>query len=204
MTQLVTTQPDLFPPGVLPEGGELLMSEDQQRDLYPLTTVERNRERLHTIIFLLGRNAPKQFICESQKIGWHTLQSIAQKHGEKIADIKKRTAAKAALFVELGIDQLLEDLQAGRFAPDKLAFAWSLVVDKMQLLTGDATSIVGTTDSGPRLTADTLRERLANMKRADVIELPTGSAVENVSPIAAAAPGAEPAAPGSDNQSVSN
>jgi hypothetical protein len=198
----LATQQELFPKGALPEGAELLMSDEQQRDLYPLTTVERNRERLQSVIFLLGRNAPKQFICESLGIGWHTLQSIAQKHGEKIADIKKRTAAKAALFVELGIDQLIEDLQEKKLRGDKLAFAWKQVAEVMQLLTGEATSIVGTTDSGPRLTADTLRERLANMKRADVIDLPTGSAVENLSPIAAGAPGAEPAAPGSDSQSV--
>lgn len=166
------------------------MSPEQQRDLYPLRTVERNQERLSAILFLLGRNAPKQFICDSQKVGWHTLHSIAEKHGEKIADIKRKTAAKAALFVELGIDQLIDDLQAGRFSPDKLAFAWSLVVDKMQLLTGDATSIIGTTDGKPRLTADDLRARLGEMKRADVIDLPpTGSAVENIPPLG---PGADP------------
>lgn len=164
-----------------------MISVEQQRDLYPLSTVERNQERLQSILFLLGRNAPKQFICDSQKIGWYTLQSIAEKHGEKIADIKRKTAAKAALFVELGIDQLLEDLQAGRFAPDKLAFAWSLVVDKMQLLTGDATSIIGSTSDKPRLTAETLREKLASMQRAEVIDVPaTGLVGGKDFPIAAA------------------
>lgn len=195
-------QTELFKPSELPEGGELLIPVERQRELYPLTTVERNQERLQTIIFLLGRSVPKQFIIQTQKVGWHTLARIAETNGEKIADIKRKSAAKAAMFVELGIEQMLEDLQAGKLAPDKLAFTWKMVLDGMQLLTGEATSIVGTTDSGPRLTAETLRERLANMKRADVIELPTGSVVENVSPIAAAAPGAETAAPGSDSQSV--
>lgn len=185
MSSIIPAQAELFPAGALPEGSELLLSADQQRDLYPLSTVERNQERLQSILFLLGKNAPKQFICDSQKVGWYTLQSIAEKHGEKIADIKRKSAAKAALFVELGIDQLLGDLQAKRFTPDKLAFAWKMVVDTMQLLTGDATAIIGTTDSKPRLTASDLKERLESMKRADVIDLPvTGSSQGNLSPIA--------------------
>lgn len=192
MSSLVITQPDLFPPGELPEGAELLMPLDQQRDLYPLSTVERNQERMQSILFLLGRNAPKQFICDSMKIGWYTLQSIAEKHGEKIADIKRKSAGKAALFVELGLDQMLEDLQAGRLSADKLAFALKMVVDIMQLLTGEATSIIGTTDGKPRLTAETLREKLASMQRAEVIDLPaTGSAAPKVIPMAA---GESPAA----------
>lgn len=164
----------LFPPGVLPEGAELLLPADEQRNRYPLTTVEKNQERLNAIILLLGRNAPKKFICETFHVGWYTLQQIAQQHGEKIALVKKRSAANLALFVELGTEQMIEDLVAGRLDPDKLPINVAVAVDKLQLLTGDATMIVGSpADQGPKLTVDSLRERLAGMKKADVIDVPS-------------------------------
>jgi hypothetical protein len=157
----------LFPPGELPEGAELLVPLEDQKARYPLTTVEKNQERLHAIVLLLGRNAPKKFICETFKVGWYTLAEIAKQHGDKITLVKKRSAQNLGMFIELGTEQMLEDLQAGRLDPDKLPINIAVAVDKLQLLTGDATMIVGSpADQGQRLNVESLKEKLAGMKRA--------------------------------------
>lgn len=197
-------QADLFPQGALPDGAELLLADDKQRELYPLTTVERNQSRLQSIIFLLGAGVPKQFICDAHQVGWYTLQRIAEKHGEKITDIKRRTASKGVMFVELGVDQLIEDVQSKKLRGEKLAFTLKQVFDMVQLMSGDPTSIVAS-PGAPRLTADTLKARLASMKSADPVDavlLPTGSDAGNLSPLAADAPGAGSNQPGADNQST--
>ncbi len=156
----------LFPPGELPEGAELLLPLDEQQARYPLTTVEKNQERLNAIILLLGRDAPKKFIVETFHVGWYTLAAIAKQHGDKITLVKKRSAANLAMFVELGTEQIIEDLLAGRLDPDKLPINIAVAVDKLQLLTGDATMIVGSpADQGQRLNVETLKEKLAKMKR---------------------------------------
>jgi hypothetical protein len=192
----------LFPPGELPEGGELLLSADEQRTRYPLTTVEKNQERLHAIVLLLGRSAPKKFICDTFKVGWYTLQQIAQQHGDKITLVKKRSAQNLAMFVELGTEQMIEDLQAGRLDPDKLPINIAVAVDKLQLLTGDATMIVGSpADQGQRLNVETLKEKLGKMKRV------SGPVVDGVietthSPEQGNQQTREPGATGPDSQST--
>lgn len=184
------------------EGAELLKTrEELERDRYPLTTIERDQERLQTIIHLLAADAPMRYICRSCRVGWHTLESIRAKQGVKIAAVKKTIAQRMSTFVQLGIEQLLDDLAAGRLDSDKLGVTIGIIADKMQVLTGEATSIIGTpgANDGRRITAETLRERLerARVVDAEVTDLPTGSdAAENgqqaalppAGPVPAAAP----------------
>jgi hypothetical protein len=168
------------------EGAELLMSTDDRRDKYPLSTIERDQERLQSIIHLIAADAPLRFICRAHRVGWHTLESIRAKQGTKIAAVKKVIAQRMATFAQLGIETLLDDLAAGRLDSDKLGVTLGIIVDKMQILTGEATSIVQHQDTAPKITAETLREKLAGMKRA----LPTGSSGEEFPQQAAAAPAA--------------
>jgi len=152
-------------------GAELLMTAEERRDKYPLSTIERDQERLQAILHLIAAEAPLRYICRAHRVGWHTIESIRAKHGVKIAAVKKTIAQRMATFVQLGIEHLLDELTKGNLDSDKLGVTLGIVADKMQILTGEATSIVQHQDSGPKLTAETLRERLAGMKRA----LPTGS-----------------------------
>lgn len=199
-------QVESLPSGQLPlfdmpqahEGAELLKI-DENRDRYPLTTIERDQERLQTIIHLLAADAPMRYICRSCRVGWHTLESIRAKQGTKIAAVKKTIAQRMSTFVQLGIEQLLDDLAAGALDPDKLGVTIGIIVDKMQLLTGEATTITGTTNA-PRVTAETLRERLANMKPA----VPIGSDGGNISQTGAAGALVELPAAGSDSESAGN
>lgn len=180
------------------EGAELLASSDELRDKYPLTTIEKNQERLQQIIHLLAADAPMRYICRACRVGWHTLESIRAKQGTKIAAVKKTIAQRMSTFVQLGIEQLLDDLAAGNLDPDKLGVTLGIITDKLQILTGEATTITGTAPTGPRATADTLRERLATMKRA----VPTGSDGGNVSSIAGADQVLDLPAAGSDSESA--
>lgn len=205
-SNLTPQQPELFSHSELPDGGEILLPEEKQRELYPLTTVEKNQARLAQAIFLLGHNAPRSFICKALGIGWHTLSRVAEKHGDKIADVKKRSAAKLAMFVELGVEQMLEDLQAGRLDPDKLPVSVAIAADKLQVLTGEASVIVGQAGngSGSKLTADTLRERLnkAKVVDAEVTDVPTGSLAGNLVQTRAIAAGGSLEAGAADTQSI--
>lgn len=179
------------------EGAELLLSAGDRGDKYPLTTLEKDQERLQAILHLVAADAPVRFICRSYRVGWHTLESIRAKHGVKIATVKKVIAQRMATFVQLGIETLLDDLAAGRLDTDKLGVTLGIVADKMQILTGEATSIVQHQDGAPRITAETLREKLAGMKRA----LPTGSSGGENTQQAPAGPAALAIEVGSDHQS---
>lgn len=188
------------------EGAELLKTrEERERDRYPLTTIERDQERLQTIIHLLAADAPMRYICRSCRVGWHTLESIRAKQGVKIAAVKKTIAQRMATFVQLGIEQLLDDLAAGRLDPDKLGVTIGIIADKMQVLTGEATSIIGTPGSseGPRLTVETLRERLQRARVVDVevTDLGTGSAAAENAQQAAPRPACALEAAAPDTQS---
>lgn len=169
------------------EGRELLMSADErERERYPLTTLSKDQERLQSIIHMLAADVPLRFICRSQRVGWHTLESIRAKQGTKIAAVKKVIAQRMSTFVQIGIEQLLDDVTAGNLDSDKLGVTLGIIVDKLQVLTGEATSIVGSASSAPRLTRDDLVQRLERMKQA--VPVATGSgAGENPQQAAAAA-----------------
>lgn len=169
------------------EGAELLLSAEDRKDKYPLSTIEKDQERLQAILHLIAADAPLRYICRAQRVGWHTIESIRAKHGGKIAAVKKTIAQRMSTFVQLGIETLLDELSAGNLDPDKLGVTLGIVADKMQILTGEATSIVQHQDGGPRITAETLREKLARMKPA----IPTGSDGGNNSQHSGSRPGPE-------------
>lgn len=137
----------------------LLLSPDKLRDRYPLSRIERNEERLAGIVQLLAAGAPVRLICRSYHVSPHTLSSIREKQGGRIATVKQSLARRMAMFAELGIDRLLEEVD--RMDRDKLAVAVGIIVDKLQVLTGEASVIVGApADQGPRYKVDDLRARL--------------------------------------------
>lgn len=158
----------LEPPELPTAGKELLDAPEAQRELYPLTTVERNQERLANIIRYLGAGVPKAEIIRTFGVGWHTLQRIAVQHGEKIAEVKRRVAAKTALLVDTTVDSLIDDVVHGRLDPRDKAVLLGIGVDKLQVLTGEPTVIHGSTEPVKRFSPEALRERLGARKMIDV------------------------------------
>ena len=154
------------------EGAELLMSAAEQREKYPLTTIAKDQERLQSIIAMVAANAPARYICRTHRVGWYTLQRIRESHGVKITALKNSIAKRMALFVELGIEQLLDDVAAGNIEPDKLGILVGIITDKMQVLTGEPTVIHASTEGAKQFSVETLRARLGARKIIDVT--PTG------------------------------
>lgn len=156
------------------EGAELLMPAAKQRELYPLTTVEKNQERLQSIIASIAADAPVRYICRTHNLGWHTLSRIREDYGPKIATLKQGIQRRMTLFVQLGMEQLLEDLGAGLIAPDKLGIIVGIICDKMQVLSGEPSVIVGSAEGPKQFSIETLNARLRPRPVIDVT--PTGFA----------------------------
>ncbi len=156
------------------EGSELLLSRSEQEEKYPLSTVERDQERMQSILAMLAADAPVRYICRTHRVGWHTLQRIREVHGSKITTLKQSIAKRMALFVQLGIEQLLDDVAAGNIEPDKLGIIVGIITDKMQVLTGEPTVIHGSVEGAKQFTVESLKSRLAARKMIDVT--PTGLA----------------------------
>lgn len=161
------------------EGGELLESKEVRLAKYPLTTIERDQERLQSILAMIAADAPGRYICRSHRVGWYTLQRIREEHGVKITTLKQSIARRMALFVQLGIEQLLDDLAAGNIEPDKLGILVGIITDKMQVLTGEPTVIHGNSEGSKQFSVETFRERLARKQVIDVTPAATGPAGGN-------------------------
>lgn len=150
------------------EGREMLEPREERLQKYPLTTIERDQERLESIIAMIAADTPVRYICRSQRVGWYTLQRIRESHGAKITTLKQSIAKRMALFVQLGIEQLLDDLAAGNIAPDKLGIIVGIITDKMQVLTGEPTVIHGNAEATKQFSVETLRARLGSRPVIDV------------------------------------
>lgn len=159
------------------EGAELLETRDARLAKYPLTTVERDQERLDSILAMIAADAPVRLVCRSQRVGWYTLQRIREAHGVKITTLKQSIAKRMALFVQLGIEHLLDELAKGNIEADRLGIIVGIIMDKMQVLTGEPTVIHGNADAAKQFSVETLRARLSARKVIDVT--PTGSAGGN-------------------------
>lgn len=146
-------------------GAELLLSREDQRARFSGKIVDKNQERIDGILNLLAAGASVRLVCRAFHVSPHTLATLRERHGVKLATIKQGLARKAAMFVELGLDRLLSEVD--RMDIDKLAVNTKFVLDAMQLLSGEATVIVGS--EGPRrFGVDVLREKLSARPVIDV------------------------------------
>jgi hypothetical protein len=127
-------------------GAELLLSKEDQRARFSGKIVDKNQERVDGILNLLAAGAAVRLVCRAFHVSPHTLATLRERHGVKLATIKQGIARKSAMFVELGVDRLLSEVD--RMDVDKLAFNVKVILDSMQLMSGEATVIVGS--DGPR------------------------------------------------------
>ncbi len=156
-------------------GSELLESEESQRARYSGKIVEKNVERVQAILAARAMGFPIRQICAGYGVGAHTIAEIERRHSVKLATLKDRLARKFGVFVELGIDRAITEV--GRMDIDKLMVSLGIAADKLQVLTGEASIIFGTTSTeGGRYSLDGLRARLQSRPLIDVT--PTGSVQE--------------------------
>jgi transcriptional regulator with XRE-family HTH domain len=151
-------------------GAELLESPLSQESRYTGKIIEKNRERVQQIISARAMGFTVRQICQAFNVSPHTLAELERRHGEKLATLKDRLARKFGVFVELGIDRAISEV--GRMDVDRLLISLGIATEKVQLLSGEPTVIVGS--EGPKVhTVEALRERLARAKNV------TGSALES-------------------------
>lgn len=137
----------------------LLTAPEKLKGKYTLERVQRNEERLAAIIQLLAAGAPVRMICRTFHCSPHTLAEIRAQQGQRIATVKQGIARKLSTFVELAAERLVDEYES--IDLDKLAIALGIAADKLQVLTGEASVIVGSpADQGPRYKIDDLRARL--------------------------------------------
>lgn len=156
-------------------GSELLLDEDEQRARFTGKIVERNRERVDGILQCTAANMPARAICRAFHLSPHSLVTLRDRHGVKLAALKQGIARRMAMFAELGIDRLISEVDS--MDVDRLAIAVGIITDKLQVLTGEATVIVGAVGDGPKhFSIDDLRSRLAAAKNVT----PTGSDAQEI------------------------
>jgi hypothetical protein len=153
-------------------GSELLESDESQRARYTGKIVDRNMERVHSILAARAMGFPIRQVCEGFHVSPHTIAELERRHGAKLATLKDRLARKFGVFVELGLDRAIAEVR--EMDIDKLMISLGIAADKLQVLTGEPSVIVGT-DGPRRFTIDGLNERLGRREIIDVTPEPTGS-----------------------------
>lgn len=139
-------------------GSELLETETVQRARYSGRIVEKNEERVKAILSARAMCFPIRQICSAFQVSPHTLAEIERRHAVKLATLKDRLARKFGVFVELGMDRAIAEV--GKMDRDKLLVSLGIAVDKMQILTGEPSVIMGSSDDRRIYSVEGLRARL--------------------------------------------
>ena len=139
-------------------GAELLDPEDVQRSKHSGKIVEANQARVQAILTARAIGASVRQVCAAYQCGAHTLAEIERRHVAKLATLKDRIARRLGVFVELGLDRMLTGVDSMDL--DKLPVAVAIAIDKMQVLTGEPSVIVGNNDGPRRFSVQALHDRL--------------------------------------------
>lgn len=153
-------------------GSELLEPAESQASRYSGKIVDKNRERVDGILGARAMGFPLRQICAAFHVSPHTVAEIERRHAVKLATLKDRLARKFGVFVELGLDRAIREVD--RMDRDKLMVSLGIAADKMQVLTGEPSAIISTPDQARRFSIDTLRERLGRGPVIDVTPAETG------------------------------
>ncbi len=138
-------------------GQELLGDESTQRAEYSGKIVESNQARVTAILQARSLGLSVRQVCAAYQVGTHTLAALEERHGAKLATLKTRVARKLGMFAELGLDRMLAEVDS--MDPDRLPVAIAIALDKLQVLTGEPSVIVGH-EQVNRFTVDALKDRL--------------------------------------------
>lgn len=153
-------------------GSELLEPIEAQAARFSGKIVDKNRERVDGILGARAMGFPLRQICAAFHVSPHTVAEIERRHSVKLATLKDRLARKFGVFVELGLDRAIR--QVDSMDIDKLMVSLGIAADKMQVLTGEPSAIIGTPEQARRYSIDHLRERLGRPV-IDVTPSATGS-----------------------------
>jgi hypothetical protein len=165
-------------------GSELLESVESQQSRYSGKIVDRNQARVGSIIAARAMGFSVRQVCSAYHIGAASLAELERRHGQKLSTLKDRLARKFGVFVEMGVDRAISELP--HMDIDKLMISLGIATDKLQVLSGEPSVIVGT-DDRRRFTVEALSERLGRREIIDVTPVSTGSDAGTSSPTREAA-----------------
>jgi hypothetical protein len=134
-------------PGIEPGAELLTIDERSASGRYTGELIEKDRAKVDAILQLLAVGVGIRRIAESQHVSTRTVALLRDRYASKIATHKKGLARRFGLFAELGIDRAIEEVD--QMDRDKLMISVGIAVEKMQLLDGEATAIIGSTSSAP-------------------------------------------------------
>lgn len=158
-------------------GAELLEPVDTQRARYSGKIVEKNQERIEGILKSRAIGFGVRQVCAAFNVSAHTLTEIERRHGAKLATLKDRLARKFGVFLELGLDRAIAEV--GKMDRDKLLISLGIAADKLQILTGEPSVIVGSSDGAKQFSVEALQARLGARRVVNVT--PTGSGAGEIS-----------------------
>ena len=106
----------------------------------------KNPERYRLIVSVIAEGLPIRWICQAFKVSHHSIQAIREREPSIIATEKRLLAGKHRFASRICVEKIIEALE--HLEPKDLRDVQSLgvlngiLVEKMQLLDGEATSIV--------------------------------------------------------------
>ncbi len=136
---------------------------------------EKDGHRYGLIVSGLAQGYPKQQIAKAVGVAWETVRAVERAEmAGSLREEKKGFADGLADVIERGIDGLKVKAAAGKLS----ALDVAVLIDKHQLLRGEATSIIETRGEDPAVAAYLEHVRQMGLRAAD--EFTKGGAVRPV------------------------
>ena len=98
------------------------------------------RERPHVyrgVMRLLSEGTSARRICRTCHVTRETVRAVERREAESISARKQELAASAARVAQASIEQLEDDVAAGKIKGAQLVPVFGVCVDKLQALSGD-------------------------------------------------------------------
>lgn len=128
----------------------------------------RDPDRYRAIVAALAEGIGTRAIARAYKVSPHTVRAIRAREAGPIATDKKGISDRLRQFARMASDRLVEEIDD--IPVDKLPLAAGIIIDKMQLLDGEATSITGT--AGPTVDAEKFNHWIKSLPEAEAVEVP--------------------------------
>jgi hypothetical protein len=98
------------------------------------------RERPHVyrgVMRLLSEGKSARKICRACHVTRETVRAVERREAESISALKQRLAASAARVAQASIEQIEDDVAAGKVRGGQLVPVFGVCVDKLQALPGE-------------------------------------------------------------------
>jgi hypothetical protein len=122
------------------------------------------RERPHVyrnVMRLLSEGASARKICRSCHVTRETVRAVERREAESISALKQRLAASAARVAQASIEQIEDDVAAGKVRGVQLVPVFGVCVDKLQALLGETGGVP--VNIAVQVNANALHERYAEL-----------------------------------------